>query len=178
MTTYRVVDGDGTTITEGFQFFEWAMREARRIAAARYDAEEPASNREARARDVYVVSDDPEDETTIGPVEADPIVVMARQVASALAALDNTEGPNRVAARLNDRGIRGVLRKPCACPVSVYLAQHGATLGASWVASVGSSVVSVTDGRGYGVSVDLPAPVSQFVGAFDDGRFPFLVVAE
>lgn len=84
-----------------------------------------------------------------------------RRALDLLEALGDTE--EQVAASLIERGIKGVRREPCACPIWKYLDGEGIP-----VLSVG--------GGGIGIAgtlpIGYPTAIEDFIDAFDDADDP------
>jgi hypothetical protein len=104
---------------------------------------------------------------------------LKRQSTDLLAGLGKS--PDRVAASLQEAGVRGVPQSNRSCPVALYLTAvlgseariHSVTVGHC---SLLIHLVQPSDLRPAGrLLVQLPKPVRQFVAAFDARRYPVMV---
>jgi hypothetical protein len=99
---------------------------------------------------------------------------LAQQVADHLATLG--AGPIEIAASLHAAGIRGHLRNPTHCPISIYLTHQ---LGAGVGVVTSPEHLHITALHITALSDDAhlptPLPTSLFVRAFDRGMYPHLI---
>lgn len=94
-------------------------------------------------------------------------------VEAALAALGFDA--DKVAEVLEAGGHRGRLKEARCCPVAAYLL---AVVDGAEVVEVDKFDVALWGEGTSGVHVDPPAPVAEFVPAFDNGGYPQLVRAD
>ena len=91
----------------------------------------------------------------------------------ALGALGNTCGA--VAQTLRDLGIKGVPTYPGMCPIARYLAAQPVGHPLHYIGtSTYDTVIYFYPADPYGLIIEHPLPVQQFIRAFDDGDYPDL----
>lgn len=106
-------------------------------------------------------------------MQPEPHVVLAE----ALDKLAAEGSPEHIARFLDQHRVKGRIGSPVSCPIATYLDRLVDTNEYTIVGPMGAHVVR-DSGRACEpfdlYSVDLPAPVAEFVAQFDDGCFPHL----
>lgn len=93
--------------------------------------------------------------------------------AQLLAGLGST--PAQIAENLAAQGVTGTVNRPCGCPISTFLAAHGAV---EPMVTKTYICVRADDSRiPVPYWVDLPAAVRDFITLFDQGVFPQLITS-
>lgn len=91
-------------------------------------------------------------------------------LSEALAALPKTA--DGIATFLAERGIKGVRKDDCICPIAQYLTGFGSW---EWSPEVGCNYIAAEDDDGEGFRESTPEHVTEFIVRFDGGAWPDLV---
>ena len=87
---------------------------------------------------------------------------------------DLGDTPNKIAASLKEKGIKGKPSDNESCPIAIFLIQEGASYDRFCSVGCNRIILYLPGGRGANIMIPTSTPIRAFTMDFDYGKYPEL----